>query len=107
MANHAERQHRLMEFFRDKLEIDVPAPETDLIETGLMDSLVFVELLFQLERDWGVTIAVETVDLDRFRSIASIVACIDELETIHGREQVHPAQDGPGLTGVVQVGTTA
>lgn len=107
MATHAEMQHRLMEFFRDKLEIDVPTPETDLIETGLMDSLVFVELLFQLERDWSVTIAVETVDLDQFRSIASIVAFIGQLETVQGRAHVHPAQDGAGLAGAVKVGTAA
>jgi acyl carrier protein len=84
MANRAELQNRLIQFFRDKLEIDVPSPETDLIDTGLMDSLVFVELLFQLEREWGVTISMDILDLDQFRSIASIVSFIDQPEPVKG-----------------------
>jgi acyl carrier protein len=84
MANHVEMQNRLMGLFWDKLEIAVPSPETDLIETGLMDSLVFVELLFQLERDLGITIAVDSLDLDQFRSIASIVAFVEQLEPVRG-----------------------
>lgn len=84
MANRAELQNRLVKFFRDKLEIDVPSPETDLIDTGLMDSLVFVELLFHLEKEWGVTVAMDILDLDQFRSIASIVSFIDQPEPVKG-----------------------
>jgi acyl carrier protein len=84
MANRAELQNRLIQFFRDKLEIDVPSPETDLIDTGLMDSLVFVELLFHLEKEWGITISMDILDLDQFRSIASIVSFIDQPEPVKG-----------------------
>ena len=38
--------------FREKLELEVPSPETDLLEAGLMDSLTFVEFLFQLNQQF-------------------------------------------------------
>lgn len=71
---------RLMEVFRHKLELDVPSVETDLMVTGLMDSLIFVELLFQIENEFGITIAMDKVELDNFRSIVSIVQFLEQLE---------------------------
>ena len=53
MAGQDGIQRRLIELFRDKLELDVPSAETDLLETGVMDSLTFVELLFHLEIEFG------------------------------------------------------
>jgi acyl carrier protein len=73
-------QNRLMDVFREKLELDVPSMETDLMHTGLMDSLVFVELLFQLEQEFGVIIAMDKLELDNFRSIDSIVQFIEQTE---------------------------
>jgi D-alanine--poly(phosphoribitol) ligase subunit 2 len=58
--------------FLRSLNLEVPSPDTDLFETGLLDSLAFVELLLALERDFGVTTAVEDLEVDNFRSIARI-----------------------------------
>jgi acyl carrier protein len=72
---------RLMDVFKHRLELDVPSAETDLMVTGLMDSLIFVELLFQIEKEFGVTIAMDKVELDNFRSIVSIVQFLQQLGT--------------------------
>ena len=50
----------------------MPSPDTDLIEGGLLDSLALVELLFALEHEFAVTIALDKLDIDEFRSIRSI-----------------------------------
>ena len=81
MAGQNGIQDRLIGLFRDKLELDVPSAETDLIEIGLMDSLTFVELLFHLEKEFGITISNDKLELDHFRSIVSIVAFL-EIEQI-------------------------
>ena len=73
-------QCRLMDLFRERLEVQVPSPETDLMATGLMDSLVFVELLVQIEQEFGITIAMENLELDQFRSIVSIVRFLEQLQ---------------------------
>lgn len=80
MAQDSAIEARLMTVFKDKLELDVPSAETDLMATGLMDSLIFVELLVQIETEFGVTIAMDTLELEHFRSIVSIVAVIQRLE---------------------------
>ena len=97
MAQESAIQRRLVGIFEAKLELDIPSAETDLMVTGLMDSLIFVELLFQIEQEFGITVDMESVDLDEFRSIGSIAAYLEQLE--NGPGQQHAGSDG--LTGLV------
>jgi methoxymalonate biosynthesis acyl carrier protein len=62
--------------FADKLHIEVPSPDTDLIETGLLDSLRLVELLLHIESELGSHIPLEEVDLDDLRSTRRIAGLI-------------------------------
>ena len=66
----------LSALFSDKLNIDVPAPDTDLIETGLLDSLRLVELLLEIETDLGHRIPLDQIELDDLRSVARIARLI-------------------------------
>jgi len=59
-----------------KYKIDVPSHETDLLATGLLDSLGFVELLLQLERLFGIKVTMESIEPDDFRSIVRIAAFV-------------------------------
>jgi acyl carrier protein len=63
--------------FSEKLNIEVASVETDLMETGVLDSLAFVELLLYLEQKFGVNVSLENLDLENFRSIASIANFIE------------------------------
>ena len=58
--------------FVESLHIDAPLPDTDLFESGTIDSLQLVELLLQIERRFGVQIAVENIDLDSLRTLRRI-----------------------------------
>jgi acyl carrier protein len=78
MAQEIAVESRLMDLFKDKLEVDIPSPETDLMATGLLDSLVFVELLFHIEQEFGITVAMEKLELDNVRSVVSIGAFIEQ-----------------------------
>lgn len=42
----------------------------------MLDSLGFVELVLHLERKFGITIALDHVEIDNFRSIATIAAFV-------------------------------
>ena len=63
---------RIGKIILDIVHVEVPAIETDLFETGVLDSLAFVELLLQLEREFGISIALEDLEPDQFRSIGRI-----------------------------------
>lgn len=70
---------RAQRVFEDALNIDAPAADVDIVETGLIDSLGLVTLLFELEREFGVRVPLETLEVDSFRTIANIVRTIGAL----------------------------
>lgn len=47
--------------------------QTDLIESGLMDSLLLVDLIVHLEEVYGVRFESEHIDPTNFNNIAAIV----------------------------------
>jgi methoxymalonate biosynthesis acyl carrier protein len=68
----------------DLLNLEVPSEDTDLFESGLLDSLMFVELLLHVEEQMGVTVTLENLEPDNFRSIkciASFVLANQQLRT--------------------------
>jgi len=69
-------QDRVDRLLRDKLHIDVPSSDTDLMEAGLLDSLSLVALMAGIEEEFGITIAFEEIELDHFRSAEKIAAFV-------------------------------
>jgi len=67
----------VIELFSEKLNIEVPSPDTDLIDSGLLDSLRLVELLLHIEASLGFRIVLDEIDLDDLRSIRRIARLID------------------------------
>jgi len=77
--------HReLTELFAKKLSLEVSSVDTDLVETGLLDSLTLVELLAQLEETFGVSVSTDDLELENFRSIASIAGFVARRATMVG-----------------------
>ena len=58
--------------FADTLNVVVPGDEADLIDGGLLDSLGLVELIMEIEHRFGVSISLDTLDIDDFRSVDRI-----------------------------------
>jgi acyl carrier protein len=67
-----EVSERLQRIFVDTLNIQIPSEETDLIEAGYIDSLALVELLFAIEREFAVTVPLDELEIDNFRSVRRI-----------------------------------
>ena len=62
---------RIHRIFVDRLALEVDV-ETDMIDSGILDSVAFVQLLVGLEQEFGVTVDVAALQLDDFRSISRI-----------------------------------
>lgn len=69
---------RLVDLFTTTLNIEVPGDDVDLFESGVLDSLVFVELLFSLEQAFGIETTVADLEPANFRTLRSIVTFIAE-----------------------------
>ena len=72
----------LSELFAESLHIEAPSPDTDLFESGTLDSLQLVELLLQLERRFGVRIAIESIDLEQLRTLERIARLVEAASPI-------------------------
>lgn len=72
MSDTSRLRERIANLFSGALNLDVPSVDTDLFDTGVLDSLAFVELLLQLEREFGVATGIDDLEVDNFRSIARI-----------------------------------
>ena len=89
---------RLRSLFLARLNLDVTEADTDLFATGLIDSLVFVELLMALEQEFGIAVDVNNLDLDDFRTLPQIA---DWIVAPSGSSGVHGASGtGPRLASV-------
>ena len=64
----------LRQIFVETFHLDAPAPDVDLVETGILDSFQLVELLVQLEKKFDVQVDIEHLDLDDLRTIERIGA---------------------------------
>jgi methoxymalonate biosynthesis acyl carrier protein len=60
----------------EKLNVEVPSEETDLFESGILDSQKFVELLLHIEQTFGTHIDIEDFEMENFRSIRRVAALI-------------------------------
>jgi D-alanine--poly(phosphoribitol) ligase subunit 2 len=96
MSDARRVRERVADLFSGVLNLDVPSVDTDLFDTGVLDSLAFVELLLQLEREFGVRTSVDDLEVDNFKSIARIA----DFVSARGA-----AATGPDRPMVVEVGT--
>ena len=72
MSDHTAIHAQVLAIF-EHLNIEAPEAGIDLFETGVLDSLAFVQLLLQLEERLGVTVSLEDLEIDHFRTIEHIV----------------------------------
>jgi acyl carrier protein len=70
---------QITELIRDVLQVEVPAPDADLVAVGLIDSLALVSLITEVELEFGIQLPIGEFDLSRFRSAEQIAAVVAEL----------------------------
>jgi methoxymalonate biosynthesis acyl carrier protein len=75
-VDHEVIQARLRSLFSEVLHAEVPSIETDLFDTGILDSQKFVELLLHIEQCFNTQINIEDFEIENFRCIDKITALI-------------------------------
>ena len=80
-------QEQIASVLAETLHVEGPAPETDLLETGTIDSLGLVDLLVRIEERFGVRVDLENLEVDQFRSVASIASLVARKVRAAGNSQ--------------------
>lgn len=76
MSTPTETVKRVSVLIRDELAVEVPAPDTDLIDAGLIDSLALVTLITEIEAEFGIELPLDDFDIEKFRSAEQIAAYV-------------------------------
>lgn len=76
MTNADAIIERLGAVFVESFHIEVPSSDTDLLETGILDSFQFVELLYELEQHFGFRINIDNIDMDDLRTLTRIARLV-------------------------------
>ena len=72
VSSGVDLTERINRLFLDAVNIQVPSPELDLIESGLLDSLAFVEILLRIEQEFGIDVGLAEFEIDDFRTVRKI-----------------------------------
>ncbi len=67
---------RIQGLFEEALSIRAPAPDADIVESGLLDSLALVTLLFEVEQEFDVQIPLDSLEVEDFRTIERIARLV-------------------------------
>lgn len=74
-------QSRIINLMADKLEVQVPSVETDLFDDGSLDSLSYVRLVVEMQREFDIQISLAQVDVDHFRTVEQMSDLLMQIES--------------------------
>lgn len=85
-AESEEVQAKLLSWFSG-IHIEIPSAQTDLFDSGVIDSQRLVELLLHIEQTFDIKFDVGDFEIETFRSIQRIAALI-----VHRRHETRDPQ---------------
>jgi len=71
---------RLRDILANTLGTTAPDPDTDLVQSGLLDSLALVELLVAVEQEFAITFSPEELEIESFRSLKALTELVESHE---------------------------
>jgi acyl carrier protein len=74
-----ESVQRVQGLMKDVLAITPAGIDQDLLESGLLDSMALIELLYAIEQEFTVELPLEDLDVDRLRSVRGIASYVEQL----------------------------
>lgn len=69
----------------ENLLVEAESPDTDLLEQGVLDSTLLVQLILHLEEYFGLKIELHELEIDELRSIRSIARLVAAKSAASGR----------------------
>jgi acyl carrier protein len=75
---------RVQRLFDEALNIEVPSIDTDVIESGLIDSLALVELLAAIEEEFEIELPLDELDVENLRSVETISEFVTRSGRLNG-----------------------
>lgn len=78
MTETSALESQIAELIRDSLQVDIASPTTDLIDSGLLDSLALISLIAEIELEFDFQLPLDDFDVERFRDVRRIATFVAE-----------------------------
>lgn len=78
MPERSQVEADILQFVQARCPQSTLALDTDLLDEGLLDSLLLVDLIFQLEERYGVRLGGDQVSPGNFRSVKAIADLVQK-----------------------------
>ena len=82
MVISAVSNDQIIHLLSERVHVEAPSADTDLMESGLLDSLMLVELMSSLEERFGIHISFDEVEIDNFRSARRIAEFVNQRSSL-------------------------
>jgi acyl carrier protein len=76
--DESDVEHAITAFLCERFGIESPAADANLIESGVLDSMMFVDLIVFIEERFGVVAELDDLEIDNFATIASMARFVIE-----------------------------
>jgi D-alanine--poly(phosphoribitol) ligase subunit 2 len=76
---------RIRKILAHRLHLEIPEQNADLFEAGVLDSLGLVDLINELEREFGFRVPVGQLNIEEFRSLDRIEKFVEQSQSAQGR----------------------
>lgn len=77
IGDRIEKLTEVQALLEQELNLSVESTKTDLIETGILDSLLLVDLIMLIESKYGIAVDITQLEFTDFQSIESICEFIE------------------------------
>ena len=75
-------QQALTQFFQDQFNVELPSTSADLIEAGILDSLMLIEVVMFMETEFSVTTELDDLEMENFLTIENMARFVAARQTV-------------------------
>jgi methoxymalonate biosynthesis acyl carrier protein len=68
----------ILAFLRERSGVELPSASANLIETGILDSMMFVDLIVLIEEQFGVVAELDDLEIENFATVARMAQFVVE-----------------------------
>jgi methoxymalonate biosynthesis acyl carrier protein len=68
----------LVQFFLDQFTVEISSTSEDLIDAGILDSLMLIEVVMFMEREFSVTTELDDLEMENFLTIDNMARFVAE-----------------------------
>jgi methoxymalonate biosynthesis acyl carrier protein len=68
----------ILAFLRERFGVELPSASANLIETGILDSMMFVDLIVLIEEQFCVVAELDDLEIENFATVARMAQFVVE-----------------------------